>query len=191
MGVRVPLPVLSRPPVHRIGGFSLAPLQGTHVNPALDPAALDFWIRVGAAALCGGALGLERQLRGKPAGIRTSILICLGTLFFVLVGSSFELPGADPTRVLGQVVTGIGFLGAGVILTRDGLVMGVTSAAVIWLLAAIGAMIGVGYTSTAIVVTLVAVTALVGIEMLESTFRALRRGVHGWGILPRESTGED
>jgi putative Mg2+ transporter-C (MgtC) family protein len=160
--------------------------------PALDPLNLEFWIRVGAAAFCGAVLGLERQVRGKPAGIRTSILICLGTHFFVLLGSTFEGVGADPTRVLGQVVTGIGFLGAGVILTREGLVMGVTSAAVIWMLAALGAMIGVGYTGPAIVVSAVALLALVGVEKLESTFRMLRRGVHAWTAgTPQESGGED
>src|SRR5690349_2283794 len=96
------------------------------------------WTRVGMALLCGGIVGLERQLRGKPAGMRTSSLICLGTAMFVYMG--VELTGAegDPSRVLGQVVTGIGFLGAGVIMTRNGLLTGVTSAAVIWLLAAVG-----------------------------------------------------
>jgi putative Mg2+ transporter-C (MgtC) family protein len=160
------------------------------LNDALDPFAAEFWIRVAAAAVCGGALGMERQVRGKPAGIRTSILICLGTHFFVLVGASLDAPGADPSRVLGQVVTGIGFLGAGVILTREGLVMGVTSASVIWMIAAIGAMIGVGYTGTAVAATAVALAALVGVERLEATFRTLRRGVHAWGI-PSDRGGED
>jgi putative Mg2+ transporter-C (MgtC) family protein len=157
---------------------------------ALDPFNLEFWTRVGAAALCGGALGFERQIRGKPAGIRTSILICLGTTFFVLLGSSFPAAQADPTRVLGQVVTGIGFLGAGVILTREGLLMGVTSAAVIWMLAAIGAMIGLGYTLTALAASAVAVSALVGVEKLEKTFRSLRRGVHALRT-PIDSRGEE
>jgi putative Mg2+ transporter-C (MgtC) family protein len=116
----------------------------------------------------------------------------LGTYFFVLVGSTFEAGTADPTRVVGQVVTGIGFLGAGVILTREGLVMGVTSAAVIWMIAAIGAMIGVGYTSTALVASGIALIALIGVEKLEKSFRSLRRGVHA-GLLgtPRETAGED
>lgn len=148
------------------------------ISDAMDPFALDFWLRVGTAALCGGLLGLERQIRGKPAGIRTSILICLGTQFFVLLGSSFDTAEADPTRVLGQVVTGIGFLGAGVILTREGLVLGVTSASVIWILAAIGALIGGGQAPAALAVTLVVLITLVGVEWLEGTYRALRQGVH-------------
>jgi putative Mg2+ transporter-C (MgtC) family protein len=89
-----------------------------------------FWIRLAVALTCGAAIGFERQLRGKPAGMRTSMLVCLGTLMFVRLGVSLEGPHVDPSRVLGQVVTGIGFLGAGVILTRGGQVLGITSAAV-------------------------------------------------------------
>ena len=96
--------------------------------PALDPETREFWQHLGTAILCGGIIGIERQLRGKAAGIRTSILICLGTAIFVALGASLA-PAADPTRVLAQVVSGIGFLGGGVILARKGLVTGVTSAA--------------------------------------------------------------
>src|SRR3954464_12746440 len=98
----------------------------------LDPRSSEFWLRIGTSVLCGGIVGLERQLRGKAAGIRTSILICLGTELFVSLGSSFAGERVDPTRVLAQVVTGIGFLGGGVILAREGTVVGVPSAAVIW-----------------------------------------------------------
>jgi putative Mg2+ transporter-C (MgtC) family protein len=145
---------------------------------ALDPSTSLFWLRVGAALLCGGLLGLERQLRGKPAGIRTSILICLGTMIFVTLGAAVVVPTGDPGRVLGQVVTGIGFLGAGVILTRQGIVVGVTSAAAIWLLAAIGSTIALGFERAAIAVTFIALGILVGVEGLESSFASLRRGVH-------------
>jgi putative Mg2+ transporter-C (MgtC) family protein len=145
---------------------------------ALDPLTLTFWLRVGAAVLCGGSLGLERQLRGKPAGIRTSILICMGTMCFVMLGASYGAEHVDPTRVLGQVVTGIGFLGAGVILTREGLVVGVTSAAVIWVLAALGAAIGMGFVLPAVTLAGITLLILLGVERLESTYRSLRRGVH-------------
>jgi putative Mg2+ transporter-C (MgtC) family protein len=138
----------------------------------------NLWARVGMALLCGGMVGLERQLRGKPAGMRTSSLICLGTMMFVYLGIGFGGDEADPTRVLGQVVTGIGFLGAGVIMTRDGLVVGVTSAAVVWLLAAVGSAIGVGRFGAAIAMSVVAVSVLVGVERLEHAFGSLRRGVH-------------
>ena len=151
------------------------------MNPELlDPFAPEFWIRVVAAVGCGALVGLERQLRGKPAGIRTSSLICLGTHLFVLLGSTFAGETGDPTRVLGQVVSGIGFLGAGVILTREGLVIGVTSAAVIWVLAAVGALIGLGYVEAAVAISMTTVVVLVGVESLEKSSRALRQGVHEW-----------
>lgn len=141
----------------------------------LDPDSPAFWFRLGTAILCGGIIGLERQLRGKAAGIRTSILICLGTELFVSLGASFGGERVDPTRVLAQVVTGIGFLGGGVILAREGLVVGVTSAAVIWVLAALGSLIGLGYLPAAIVLTLVTVGLLLGVELLETIFRRLRQ----------------
>jgi putative Mg2+ transporter-C (MgtC) family protein len=143
-----------------------------------DPFDLAYWLQVGAAVFCGGLVGLERQLRGKPAGIRTSALVCLGTAMFVRLGAGAVTESADPTRVIGQVVTGIGFLGAGVIMTRGGLVTGVTSAAVIWVLAAIGAAVGLGHLTGAVALTFVTVGILVGVETLEVTFRRLRQGVH-------------
>ncbi|MBA2243416.1 MAG: MgtC/SapB family protein [Gemmatimonadetes bacterium] len=152
----------------------------TGLQDVLNPFLADFWLRIGAAVLCGGVVGLERQLRGKPAGIRTSILICMGTQFFVTLGASFAGEHADRTRVLGQVVTGIGFLGGGVILAREGLVLGVTSAAVIWILAAIGAIIGLGHLAAAVALAFVTVAILVGVELLEATFQVLRQGVHAW-----------
>lgn len=153
---------------------------------ALDPLALSFWVPVLAAIVCGGIIGLERQLRGKPAGLRTCILVCLGTHFFVLLGTTFG-GGADQARVLGQVVSGIGFLGAGVILTREGLLVGVTSAAVIWLLAAIGAAIGLGFIPAAVAMAIITVVILVGVEALEKSSLALRQGVHQlvWNPLAR------
>jgi putative Mg2+ transporter-C (MgtC) family protein len=142
----------------------------------LDPQSAEFWLRLGTAIFCGGIIGLERQLRGKAAGIRTSILICLGTELFVGLGSSFGGERVDPTRVLAQVVTGIGFLGGGVILAREGSIIGVTSAAVIWVLAALGSLIGLGHLVAAIVLTVLTVGLLIGVELLESVFRRLREG---------------
>ena len=142
----------------------------------LDPGTPEFWLRLGTSILCGGVVGLERQLRGKAAGIRTSILICLGTQLFVALGASFAGDRVDPTRVLGQVVTGIGFVGGGVILAREGALIGVTSAAVIWVLAALGSLIGLGHMLAAIVLALATVGLLTGVELLESMFRRLREG---------------
>jgi putative Mg2+ transporter-C (MgtC) family protein len=144
--------------------------------PALNPEMREFWQHLGTAILCGAIIGIERQLRGKAAGIRTSILICLGTAIFVALGASLAPGTADPTRVLAQVVSGIGFLGGGVILARKGLVTGVTSAAVIWVLAALGAMIGLGHLRATLVLTLVTLGILLGVELLEAAFRKLRQG---------------
>jgi putative Mg2+ transporter-C (MgtC) family protein len=150
----------------------------------------ELWIRVAVALFCGGIVGLERQLRGKPAGMRTSSLICLGTMMFVYLGQELGGPGTDPTRVLGQVVTGIGFLGAGVIMTRDGMVTGVTSAAVVWMLAAVGAAIGLGKFRVAASMSVVTVCILVGVERLEHAFAALRRGVHARSLEEDEALTE-
>lgn len=146
---------------------------------ALDPSSPIFWQHIGTACLCGGAIGLERQLRGKVAGMRTSILICLGTAFFVSLGAAMTPASLDPTRVLGQVVSGIGFLGAGVILARGDRIVGVTTAAVIWLLASIGALIGAGRLQGAMVGALVGLLILVGVEGLENLFR--KKGGRGSG----------
>lgn len=144
----------------------------------MNPLTIDFWISIAATIFCGAIIGIERQLRGKPAGIRTSILICLGTYIFVGLADSIKSDMVDPTRVIGQVVTGIGFLGAGVIMSKEGIVKGVTSAAIIWVLAAIGATIGLGHLATAVSLALVTIVVLIGVEFLEATFRKLRRGVH-------------
>ncbi len=137
---------------------------------------LSFALPVAVATACGGIVGLERQLRGKAIGIRTSILICLGTQVFVRLGVGLAGDGGDPTRVLGQVVTGIGFLGAGVILARGGTVTGVTSAAVIWVLAAIGSSIGVGRLSEALALLVLTVVILTGVRYLERAFKRLGGG---------------
>lgn len=139
----------------------------------LSPA---FWKPVLAAVLCGGMIGIERQFRGKPIGIRTSILICLGTQIFVRLGTGFSHPIADPTRALGQVVTGVGFLGAGVILARGQVLTGVTSAAVVWVLAAIGSAIGVDRLAEAIALAVLTVSILIGVRVLEAAFKRLRGG---------------
>jgi putative Mg2+ transporter-C (MgtC) family protein len=138
----------------------------------------DMWQRIIVSIVCGALVGLDRQLRGKPAGIRTSSLITLGTTIFVMLGSSYGPEKADQLRVLSQVVTGIGFLGAGVIMSREGLVTGVTSAAVIWVLATIGASVGMGYFGMALAVTVTTISVLVGVEWLEETFQKLRSGSH-------------
>ena len=143
---------------------------------SLDVGEPIFWLRMGTALLCGGAIGIERQLRAKAAGVRTCILVCLGTEIFVALGETIVPAGVDASRVLGQVITGIGFLGAGVILAREGKLLGVTSAAVIWLLAALGATIGLGHLAMAFVLTMVTLLVLIGVEALETGWLRIRKG---------------
>jgi putative Mg2+ transporter-C (MgtC) family protein len=112
----------------------------------IDPVVLlDFVIRIATAAGLGAAIGLERQWRLRTAGIRTNALVAVGSALFVVVGAvSLDGANADPTRVAAQVVSGIGFLGAGVIL-RDGFkIRGLTTAATLWCAAAIGSLAGAG-----------------------------------------------
>jgi putative Mg2+ transporter-C (MgtC) family protein len=129
------------------------------------------WIGIGVSALCGGILGLERQVRGKPTGMRTSILICLGAFVFVRLAAGLQGQALDPSRVVGQIATGVGFLGAGVILARGGALKGVTSAAVIWVLAGIGATIGLERYGAAIALAVSTLLILTGIEFAEKLLR--------------------
>ena len=136
------------------------------------------WHSISAAVLCGTIIGLERQLRGKPVGIRTSALITLGTYLFLATAFHLEGTVVDPSRVVGQVITGIGFLGAGVMLAKDGAVVGVTSAATIWILASIGVMISAGHLGASYKMAVLVVAILYGVEQLEAHTRAFSRGVH-------------
>lgn len=136
------------------------------------------WASVGTCLLCGTIIGIERQLRGKPVGIRTSALIVLGTYIFIAASMVVSTGMTDPSRIIGQVITGIGFLGAGVMLARDGFVLGVTSAATIWALSAVGVCIAIGYNMVAIKLALVVIAVLVGVDLLEDYSQAFTRGVH-------------
>jgi len=142
------------------------------------------WGGIGSALLAGAIIGLERQIMGKAVGIRTSSLICLATYLFIAMSFSVTASIADtsriisdPSRIIGQVVTGVGFLGAGVIIARNGVVLGVTSAAVIWMLAAIGVVVGVGHHLLGIVLALLTVLVLVGLDYVESGFKWLQKSV--------------
>ena len=148
------------------------------MNVYFDPFEFEFWLPVLVSLFCGVTVGLERQLRGKPLDVRTAVLICLGTQIFIRLGSSHTGFAVDPTRVLGQVVTGIGFLGAGVMFTRGSYVMGLTTAAVIWVLAAIGACIGFGNYGAAIALALVTFAVLNVLEVIEDRLASMRKGAH-------------
>ncbi|MBC8278657.1 MAG: MgtC/SapB family protein [FCB group bacterium] len=132
-----------------------------------------FFIKIFAAVVCGGIIGLEREVSGKAAGLRTNILICMGaTIYMVvsdLVPKIYGVP-ADPGRIAAQVVTGIGFIGAGSIIRSGATVAGLTTAATIWIVAAIGLVIGIGFPFLAILFTLVVLLVLAGLRKVETRF---------------------
>jgi putative Mg2+ transporter-C (MgtC) family protein len=105
---------------------------------------VDFVWRLLLAAGLGAALGLEREYRQKPAGLRTNILIAMGSALFTIMSAVMVQPGVDPSRIAAQIVTGIGFLGGGAIMRNRDTVHGMTTAATIWVNAAIGVAAGTG-----------------------------------------------
>lgn len=143
---------------------------------------LDLLFKLMLAVILGGAIGLEREISGKPAGLRTNILICVGAALLTDVSVQITMglyPNGprvgDPARIAAQIVTGIGFIGAGTIMQTKGTVTGLTSAATIFVVAAIGVAIGAGqYVEAAGAGILVAVV-LAGLGTLEHKLRRARR----------------
>lgn len=105
---------------------------------------LDFFLRLLCAIVAGGSIGLERQRKRKYAGLRTNTLVATGSCIFVLISIIITENTGDPSRIIGQIVTGVGFLGAGVILHHGISVQGLTTAATIWCSAAVGSLAGMG-----------------------------------------------
>jgi len=111
-------------------------------------------LRLTVAAALGGSIGLERELRERQAGLRTHLVVCVGSALFTLVSAyAFTAPRVDPTRIAAQIVSGIGFLGAGAIIRQGLSVRGLTTAATLWLVAAIGMAAGAGYYDAAVIAT--------------------------------------
>ena len=94
------------------------------------------------STLCGAIIGYERELKNKTAGIRTNILICVGCTLYTMIPDLIDNDNIDPTRIIGQIITGVGFLGAGVIMKTNDKIVGVTTASFIWVVSAIGILIG-------------------------------------------------
>ena len=123
------------------------------------------------SVVLGGAIGLEREFRGKPAGLRTNILICMGATLFMIISSKVAQMGGqnfDPGRISAQVVTGIGFLGGGSIMQSGLTVHGLTTAATIWVVGAIGLAIGSSHFSIAIGTSVILLIVLVALRWVES-----------------------
>jgi putative Mg2+ transporter-C (MgtC) family protein len=156
--------------------------------PTLDwPEAL---LRLVLAGVFGGVLGLERELREREAGLRTHLLVSVGSALFTIVSaygfreflnSGESVVRADPTRIAAQIVTGIGFLGAGAIIRQGLSIRGLTTAATLWVVAAIGMAAGAGYYSAAAITTAVALVALWPLRQL--AWRMVRRYRGDTGLL--------
>ena len=137
-------------------------------------------LRLALAALLGGLIGVEREMREREAGLRTHLLVSLGSALFTIVGaygfhafldSGANVVRADPTRIAAQIVTGIGFLGAGAIIRQGLSVRGLTTAATLWVAAAIGIAAGAGYYSGAVIATAITLLALWPLRLL--TYRLI------------------
>ncbi len=128
---------------------------------------LELFLQLVLATVFGGAIGLERELGGKPAGLRTNILICIGSVLYTKLSITMAAGTADPTRIAAQIVTGVGFIGAGTILHARGAVVGLTSAATIWVVAAIGVALGGAFYLEAAGTTLLVLVVLQGLGRVE------------------------
>ncbi|MDA8743562.1 MgtC/SapB family protein [Rubripirellula amarantea] len=160
-----------------------------------QPSDIDSLVTMAIAAACGGALGIEREIAGKPAGVRTHIFVCAGSALMMILGQEIvdqfqekeinSLLSVDPIRILQAIVVGISFLGAGTIMhQKDESVEGLTTAATIYLTAGIGVSAAVGRVALAVSVTLFAIIVLVSIGFLEtriSKFHHRRRSAQKAG----------
>jgi putative Mg2+ transporter-C (MgtC) family protein len=136
-----------------------------------------YLLRLGLAALFGGLVGLEREVHGRPAGFRTHLLVALGACLMMLVSEQFyykyqalssdSMVRVDPARVAAQIVTGIGFLGAGAIIKHKHTVRGLTTAACLWVVAGIGMAVGIGMYVPALMVTVIALVTLLLLKRSE------------------------
>jgi putative Mg2+ transporter-C (MgtC) family protein len=144
-----------------------------HSLPTLD--SWEVLLRLALAAVLGAAIGFERELREREAGLRTHLLVSLGSALFTIVSaygfhafltSGASVVRADPTRIAAQIVTGIGFLGAGAIIRQGLSVRGLTTAATLWVVAAIGLAAGAGYYSAAVITTVLVLVSLWPLRIL-------------------------
>lgn len=139
----------------------------------LEPLRLDLLLRLLLAAALGGAVGLEREISGKPAGFRTNLLICVGATLLtelslgVAALADPRWTNADPARIAAQIVSGIGFLGAGTIIQARGSVVGLTTAATLWVVAAVGMAVGARAYVEAVGTTVLVIVALMLLGRVE------------------------
>ena len=136
---------------------------------------LDLAWRLIAAAVLGAAIGIERERHEHPAGIRTHMLVSIGSAAFTVLSIYSFGQGSDPGRVAAQIVTGIGFLGAGSILKGGGTIHGLTTAASLWVVAAVGMAAGAGAWGVAIATTIIVLISLWPLQEIERRYFTRRR----------------
>jgi putative Mg2+ transporter-C (MgtC) family protein len=130
---------------------------------------ITFVAQLGAAMIAGLIIGLEREYKGKQAGLKTNALVAIGAAVFVIISLRYQnQPGVDITRVLGQVATGVGFLGAGVILQKGGKIEGLTTAATIWCSAGAGCLAATSMYVELGILTIVVVLINIGLGYIDS-----------------------
>lgn len=154
----------------------------------LEPLRIDLLGRLLLAAVLGGAIGWDREASGKPAGLRTNILICVGAALLTEISITVAQFGigqgagtvGDPSRIAAQIVSGIGFLGAGTIIQARGSVSGLTTAATLWVVAAIGIAVGAHAYVEAVGATVLVLLTLAPLQWMEDRIKAFRssRTVH-------------
>jgi len=130
--------------------------------------------KLAIAAILGMLVGLERELHHKPAGMRTHVLVCIGATLFAIISTSIKGDLVDTSRIASSVVLGIGFLGAGIIFKEADRVKGLTTAAELWVLAAIGLAVGIGFYFTAIATTTIVLLILVPGKIMEKNIKKRR-----------------
>ena len=131
----------------------------------------DVIVRLVAAAVLGGLIGLERDIHGRPAGLRTHLLVSLGAALFMIMSLVVAGDRADPGRIAAQIVTGIGFLGAGAIIKSGFSVKGLTTAACLWVCASLGMCVGAGFYHFAISAFVISLISLIALNRLEKCFK--------------------
>jgi putative Mg2+ transporter-C (MgtC) family protein len=162
---------------------------------------LDITIKLLLAALAGGLVGLEREKHGRPAGLRTNLLVAVGSCVMMIVSEAFYLKYGiydaestlrlDPSRVAAQIVTGIGFLGAGVILKEGASVRGLTTAASLWAVAGLGMAFGMGFFSLGAIATVLVLASLTFLKKLDPILKKDRFLTFSITALNREGLLEE
>jgi len=160
----------------------------------MDPAEVILKLLLGT--LLGGIIGFERQTHGRPAGFRTQLLVCVSCVLLMIISEGYYIQGSssvefvrvDPTRIAAGAMTGVGFLGAGVILKSGASVQGLTTAACVWIVSAIGLAIGAGQYVAGIVGFVITFVSLWFLRLLETR---MPRTVYKFVTLITDSTGDE